>query len=467
VNKFAGVTELEAALEGVVEREGVGGGERVRVLDPARLRGTVIDTLVYNAVFAATPEVRGTCRHVIRCAAQALGCGPASIHDLYAAMGRGDVPAMTVPAINIRGMSYDTARAVVRAARRLDAGAFIFEVAKSEIGYTFQRPAEYAAVMLAAAIKEGHEGPVFIQGDHFQVNAKKYRADPEAAVEEVRALIREAVPAGFYNIDIDTSTLVDLSRATVTEQQRDNFERAAELTALVREAEPDDVTVSVGGEIGEVGEKNSTVEEFEAFMEGYRAALPEGMEGISKISVQTGTSHGGVPLPDGSVAEVALDFGVLKTISQVARSRYGLSGTVQHGASTLPDEAFHRFVQSDASEVHLATGFQNMVYESAHLPEDLKADVAAWLTEHCAAERKEGQTEAQFLYKTRKKGFGPFKERFWTLPEPVRAAIGRELEDKLQFLFEQLAVKGSLAVVRQHVRPAAGGRDLKAEIAAA
>jgi len=225
--------------------------------------------------------------------------------------------------------------------------------------------------------------------------------------------------------------------------------------------------VSVGGEIGEVGEKNSTVEEFEAFMEGYRAALPEGMEGISKISVQTGTSHGGVPLPDGSVAEVALDFGVLKTISQVARSRYGLSGTVQHGASTLPDEAFHRFVQSDASEVHLATGFQNMVYESAHLPEDLKADVAAWLTEHCAAERKEGQTEAQFLYKTRKKGFGPFKERFWTLPEPVRAAIGRELEDKLQFLFEQLAVKGSLAVVRQHVRPAAGGRDLKAEIAAA
>jgi fructose/tagatose bisphosphate aldolase len=382
-------------------------------------------------------------------------------------MGRGEVPPMTVPAINIRGLPYDTARAVVRAAGKLDSGAFIFEIAKSEIGYTFQRPAEYAAVMLAACIREGHRGPVFIQGDHFQVNAKKYAQDPEAAVEEVRALVREAVPAGFYNIDIDTSTLVDLSHATVVEQQRKNFERAAELTALVREMEPEGVTVSVGGEIGEVGEKNSTVEEFDAFMGGYLEALPAGMAGISKISVQTGTSHGGVPLADGSVAEVALDFGVLKDISAVARGRYGISGTVQHGASTLPDDAFHHFVENGASEVHLATGFQNMLYESPNLPADLKADVYAWLKENCASERKEGQTEAQFLYKTRKKGFGPFRERFWTLPEATRAAIGQELEAKLTFLFEQLSVGGSLGIVNKHVPPVAAGRSLEEEIAAA
>lgn len=463
MKQFASVADVDAALEGIVARQ----GDQVRVLDPGRLRTEGIDDLAYNAVFAATPEVRGTCRWLIRRCAQALSCGPASIQGLYTAMGRGEVPPMTVPAINIRGLPYDTARAVARAAGKLDAGAFIFEIAKSEIGYTFQRPAEYTAVMLAACIREGHRGPVFIQGDHFQVNATKYAQEPEAAVEEVRALVREAVPAGFYNIDIDTSTLVDLSRPTVMEQQRSNFERAAELTALVRGLEPAGVTVSVGGEIGEVGEKNSTVEEFEAFMEGYLAALPAGVAGISKISVQTGTSHGGVPLADGSVAEVALDFGVLKDISAVARGRYGLSGTVQHGASTLPDEAFHRFVESDASEVHLATGFQNMLYESPHLPADLKADVYAWLKEHCAAERKEGQTEAQFLYKTRKKGFGPFRERFWTLPEPVRAGIGQELEAKLTYLFEQLSVGGSLGIVNKHVPPVAAGRSLQEEISAA
>ncbi|MFQ5509909.1 MAG: class II fructose-bisphosphate aldolase [Leptospirillia bacterium] len=463
MKKYASVAEMDADLSGIVARD----GGNVTVTDADALRDGPIDRLVYNAVFAESAEVRGTCRYVIRQAAHALGCGPASIQNLYMAMGRGEVAPMTVPAINIRGLTYDTSRAICRAARKLDAGAVLFEIAKSEIGYTFQRPAEYAAVVLAACIKEGHSSPVFIQGDHFQVSLAKYQDNPDAAVEEVRGLIREAVPAGFYNIDIDASTLVDLSQPTVSEQQRHNYERAAELTLLVRELEPAGVTVSVGGEIGEVGEKNSTVEEFEAFMEGYNKLLPEGTAGISKISVQTGTSHGGVPLADGSVADVALDFGVLKDIAASARNKYGLSGTVQHGASTLPDNAFNQFVANNASEVHLATGFQNMVYDSEHLPADLKEAVYDWLREHCAGEQKEGQTEAQFLYKTRKKGFGPFKERFWTLPEATRDAISAELEAKFLFLFDQLAIRGSREAVAGCASPAGTGYSLEAEIAAA
>lgn len=463
MKKFASVAELNAALGGIVARQGDG----VKVLDADRLRATLMDPLVYNAVFAATAEVRGTARCLIRQIGIATGCVPASIHDFYMAMGRGEVAPMTVPAINIRGISYDVARAIVRASQKLNSGAFVFEIAKSEITYTFQRPAEYAVVMLAACIREGHVGPVFIQGDHYQVNAKKYAKDPEAALEEVRALIRESVPVGFYNIDIDTSTLVDLSRPTVKQQQERNYRHAAELTALVRGLEPAGVTVSVGGEIGEVGEQNSTVEEYEAYQQGYNELMPRGMAGISKVSVQTGTSHGGTPNADGSVAEVALDFAVLKDISAVARKKYGISGTVQHGASTLPDDCFNRFMLSDASEVHLATGFQNMIYDSRHLPKDLLADVFNWLREHCADEQKPGQTEAQFLYKTRKKGFGPFRERFWTLPDATRAAIGQELEDKFHFLFEQLGVKNSKAAIDKHVKLVNVKPDLKAEIASA
>lgn len=69
-------------------------------------------------------------------------------------------------------MTYDVARQIFRVANKHNVGAFIFEIAKSEIGYTFQRPSEYASCVLAAAIKEGYKGPVFIQGDHFQFNAK-------------------------------------------------------------------------------------------------------------------------------------------------------------------------------------------------------------------------------------------------------------------------------------------------------
>src|SRR5918999_5358 len=175
--------------------------------------------------------------------------------------------------MNVRGMTYDTARSIFRTAMRLEAGAFILEIARSEIAYTDQRPSEYVAVMLAAALREGFRGPVFIQGDHFQVNAKKYAVDPKPEVDAVKHIAREAIAAGFYNIDVDTSTLVDLSKPTLDEQQRVNYEQAVGICRYVRSIQPKDVTISLGGEIGEVGTENSTPEELRAFMEGFNRVL--------------------------------------------------------------------------------------------------------------------------------------------------------------------------------------------------
>ena len=192
------------------------------------------------------------------------------------------------------------------------------------------------------------------------------RIDPEAEVRAVKDLIWEAIDAGFYNIDIDTSTLVDLKEPTVLEQQRLNYGLAAELTTMIRDLEPAGITISVGGEIGEVGGKNSTVEELRAFMDGCREALGRsgtGLNGISKISVQTGTSHGGVPLADGRVAGVKLDFDTLGSSPQRPRVDYGLSGAV-HTAPRPTAEVFDRFPAIGTAEIHLATGFQNMVYDS-------------------------------------------------------------------------------------------------------
>ena len=314
------------------------------------LASPLMDGLVSLAVFGDEPE-REWARWAIWEAARAVGTFSASIHEFYMARGRGEVPPVTVPAMNVRGMSYDTARAIFRTGRKLDGGAFHLEIARSEIAYTDQRPAEYVAVMLAAALREGHRGPVFIQGDHFQVNAKKYKADPTGEVAAVKQLALEAVTAGFYNVDIDTSTLVDLAHPTLDAQQRLNFEIAVEITRYVRSLEPKGVTISLGGEIGEVGTENSTVPELEAFMDGYNrslAAQAKEMTGLSKISVQSGTSHGGVVLADGSIADVALDFKTLEALSLVARKKYGLSGAVQHGASTLPDDAFFHFPKTES-----------------------------------------------------------------------------------------------------------------------
>ena len=335
-------------------------------------------------------------------------------------------------------------------------GPVIFEIARSEIDYTKQRPSEYMAAITAAAVKAGWRGPIFVQGDHFQVSAKKFAADPEKETQTVKNLIWEAIEAGFYNIDIDTSTLVDLSQPTVIEQQRTNFSLAAELTTMIRDLEPQGVTVSVGGEIGEVGGKNSTVEELHAFMDGYLEELKkrgDGFKGISKISVQTGTTHGGVPLADGTVANVKIDFDVLEKLSETARSKYGLSGAVQHGASTLPDEAFDRFPATGTAEVHLATGFQNMIYDSKSFPAELRVKIYDHLKANMKDEWKEKDTEEQFIYKTRKKGFGPFKLEMWHLPVDIRGGICVELERQFAFLFDKLKVNGTRDIMDQYIKP--------------
>lgn len=443
-----------------------GGGNIPRVLDAAAFRGPLTDDLVETAVFAASPEVRGHARFALKAAAAASGVLLASIHDLYGAMGRGEAGPFTAPAMNIRGLSYDTARAFYRAALKKDCGAFLFEIARTEMQYTSQRPHEYVAVMIAAALREGFRGPLFIQGDHFQASAKGYFADPQQELEGLRRLIREAVAAGFYNIDIDSSTLVVLERPDLPAQQRDNAAVCAELTAFIRDAEPRGTRISVGGEIGEVGGHNSTVEEFRAFMEEYRQLLGAA-EPIRKISVQTGTSHGGVVLADGSIAKVKLDFDVLRTISEVARRDYGMGGTVQHGASTLPDEMFHKFPENGACEVHLATGFQNLVYDHPALPADFRAHVYEHLRSACAKERKAGESEEQFLYKTRKKGFGgALKREWWSLDEGIREELGATLEAKFGFLIDQLGVAGSRDAVARFVRPAPEEPSLTQEVEA-
>ncbi len=460
---FTSVDELVSACAGASKIE----GDRITVSGaPAP---ELIERLAHTAAFGEAPEIKGTARWVIRALAADRGIRPASIHELYLAMGREEVGGFTVPAMNIRMMTYDTARAAIRAAKRASAGAFIFEIARSEIGYTQQRPHEYVAVVLAAALREGFEGPIFFQGDHVQVNAKKYASpDRDNELDTLRTLIREEIAAGFYNIDIDTSTLVDLDKPTLEEQQEVNCSLCADFTAFIRAHEPDGVTISVGGEIGEVGGKNSDVHELHAFMRGYLRALGErggDLAGISKISVQTGTAHGGFVAADGKVrTDVKLDLATLEELSRVARKEYGLGGAVQHGASTLPPAAFDAFPKAGACEIHLATDFQNMVYEHVTFPADLKEQMYAWTREHAAEERKPTDTDHQFLYKGRKKAIGPFKKQLWRLDPAVRETIGGALQERFAFLMEKLNIGGTRAAVERHVTVPQAILDREAEI---
>lgn len=425
------------------------GKEGVQIKDINALRRG-IDSLVYEAVFS-DGEKKTALLVLIKEIAKAAGAIPSSIQSLYEEMGR-SYPGFTVPAINIRGLTYDVAKVIFRKAMEMKVGPFIFEIARSEIGYTKQRPLEYSALVLAAAVSEGYLGPIFIQGDHFQLVRKYFLADAKPETDYVKGLIQEAIEAEFYNIDIDTSTIVDIDRETLREQQKPNFEMTAELAAYIRSIQPEGIDISIGGEIGEIGGKNSTPDELRAYLEGFKETFTSG-KGLSKLSVQTGTSHGGVVLPDGTLAKVKIDFETLRTLSDLARKEFGLSGCVQHGASTLPEDAFHMFPETGTSEVHLATGFQNIMYDSAALPAEFREEVYTFIKQEYAKEKKENQTEEQFIYSTRKKGFGPLKKKWWDLPADVKDPIMDELGAKFALLFEKLKVTNTTEIVKKTIKP--------------
>ncbi len=242
---------------------------------------------------------------------------------------------------------------------------------------------------------------------------------------------------------------------SIPEQQRLNFTLCAELTADIRSMEPKGVTISVGGEIGEVGGRNSTEAELRAFMQGYLETLARvapGATGLSKLSIQTGTTHGGVVLPDGSIAQVQVDFDTLARLSRLAREEFGLGGAVQHGASTLPLEAFAHFDDAGTCEVHLATYFQNMLYD--RLPDDLRARMYAYLDENYAKERKPDMSEEQFYYKTRKQALGPFKADLWNMPSQALTKVEEAWQEQFRLLFDRLGIAKTAAIVQKYVKPA-------------
>ncbi len=443
---------IKTLLE-LVEKSLAVEGKKVKILDVNKLRKNIGKLVERSAL--ASDSTSGWSRYLVRAAALELGIYPASIHDLYMARGRDEAPmTFTTPAFNLRALSFHAACAMFRAAKKINAGAFIFELARSEMSYTSQRPSEYATNIFAAAIAEGYVGPVFIQGDHFQVSAKRYMTDPETEMQAVRDLSLEAITAGFFNIDVDTSTLVDIHLPTVDEQQALNSRLSAELSTFIRSHEPAGVTISIGGEIGEVGTTNSTEPELRAYMNAYNSqmkSLAPGKPGLSKISVLTGTSHGGTVLPDGSLAKVNIAFDVLRDLSRVARNEYGMGGTVQHGASTLPEENFNQFVQHEAIEVHLATNFATMFFDN--IPTEFKREMYEWLDVNSAGERKPGMTDEQFYYKTRKNAVGPFKAKSYALPESEKEKLGKAWEAQFDKLFNLLGVKDTRQHTDKFIKP--------------
>lgn len=420
-----------------------------RVDDLGRFKKEILPHLVDTIILGNSKSLKKFCYWLAYNCGLAAGIYPASIQPIYKACGKKEISGFCVPAINLRTLTFELAEKVFQAGKKLNTNLFIFEIARSEIGYTWQSPQEYSALIILAALKQNYQGPIFLQGDHFQIEAAHFfKKTKPYHIKKLKNLIKEAIAAGFYNIDIDSSTLVDLKKPDLDAQQKLNYQLCAQFTKYLRKIQPNGIEISIGGEIGEVGGANSRPEELISFMNGYLKQIGS-LEGISKISIQTGTKHGGIVLPDGSIAEVEIDFDTLEKLSELGKNEYCLAGTVQHGASTLPNEAFHHFPKRGCIEVHLATQFQNVVYD--YMPLALKEKIYSWLTKHFYREKEKDWTNDQFIYRLRKKALGPFKKEIYTLPGELKDRIAANLEEEFYFLFSQLNLKNSREITDKFI----------------
>jgi len=83
----------------------------------------------------------------------------------------------------------------------------------------------------------------------------------------------------------------------------------------------------------------------------------------------------------------------------------------------------------------------------------MKQEIRDFCFANAADERKAGETDEQFVYKTRKKALGPYKRRMWDMPQSAKQPIIAELEAKFEFLMEKLGVFGTKDIVAKYVRP--------------
>jgi len=304
----------------------------------------------------------------------------ASLSAFYEKMAHDEVSSFSVPAFNLRLLTFDMARALFRAAQKVNTNVFIMEIAQSELGYTKQTPKGFAKQCRAAAAAENYQGPILLQGDHFK---------PKNNLEK---LIKKAVKAGFYNIDIDCSVL----------PLQQNIEETNRFIEFIRKNQPQDIVVNIGGEVGEIGEENTSVEHLKQFLQS--------VKGINKVAVQTGTAHG----KGGQI-----DWQLLKQLSAAAKE-YGLAGVVQHGASTLSEDDLRKLPRHGVCEVHLATELQDVILDHPLFPSEIKNKFS--------------------LYENRKQALGPLKKQINNIPQTIKDQIMEEVEKKFIFFFECLAV---------------------------
>lgn len=448
---FLGMKHLCESMHGIIAANKEGG---LDLLIPRMFRGEMVDRLAMTAAIGDSDEVRHLARIIIRSAAMSHNIWCDSIQPLYKVMSRGKTKPLTIPAFNMRGLTYFIARSIFRVARRDKVGPFIFELSPAEMYHTGQTPLEYTTAVLAAALREHYEGPVFMQGDHFSPDGIHFGSDPDSLGPDLESLIKDSIDAGFYNFDLNGIQLTESHNTNTDPDFSQQTENMVQNIELLNRLQPRNIVVNIGTGIANTADVNTSVNSVRKFLQSLADAIAEsGLKtSVSKFKIQAGTSEKSVDDPDENAASKELDFSQLQALSDVVKNEFSLAGTVIPITSIESENVFNKLADCGVVEIHLGTELQNLIFDHSRFPAGLREEIHSFLETEYPDTRQPDWSDQLFYFKKRIRAWKHFKRTLWTLDHRTRSVMCSYLEDKFALLFEGLNLQNTQKLIKNNYK---------------
>ncbi len=433
---FSTAEQAKQTLEGVVSVQ----GNAVQISDANRLRRQVIDDLIENALFHPSEQLRYLCHWLIRRIAAAEVIYPASAGSMHDRFRRELMGRAAVPVFGMRVLTYDSARACFQAARERSAVAFMFELSDGAMGYPAPNPTAFASSVLAAAVKEHYQGPVFLSAGWIRADEEAWRRDRDGEISRLRTEAQSAAEAGFFNFHFSAASLIATEKPTHAEQQRRNYRTCGELSNFVREIDPPGITSSVSGELGQLPDGTEAVPMMRAFLNGYLGEFTRrGSTLPSHVALSANVVEGVEPGPP-------LD--VVTDLAEIGQREYDVGLAVRDLPRDYPENHYEALIRAGATTLQLAPHVDDWVFDDEAFPTALKEDIYRWADGQAPGLRRPGEGDQPFLYRARRAALDAFATRLWEMPEVTRKALREAQTLRFHDLFDRFGVRNSAGMVR-------------------
>ncbi len=438
--KFLMMSEVSDIIKGILQIK----NGHVILLEPAAACGWLVDRLIYNAVFHHDTQIKGTSRWLIKAIAQEKQIFPASIKGLYAFLETEKKPKMTIPVVRFPGLSYPIARAVIRAAQRNHASAFIFEIEKSQDLRFSQTPGEFVCIILASAIREGFTGPVFIQTNHFQIDPEQYDQDPSGEKNRLLNLIEESIRAGSYNLWLDGASM-ELTRGSKKKDTlKPQAHLLAELTHRVHTLEPPGIDICIGAKLGSGKDPTDYQGELQKFMKQYEDALHQINQFAKKVCKISFLSEIKAPIKGNKPGFSSKQKkNKTKEAFKLAQEKYHLMVGLDLDIPGFSQEHIKKTYGMESAEIQFPLHCMNLFLQHREFPAALKEELMGSFP-NLFSKSQDASRDSQ-------SAFERYKEGFWTLPPSIHEEVGTAIEKEASSMFTAFRVNNTEEIVHQTI----------------